>query len=454
MYSFAEKPKYRCPRCKTQTCSLPCYKRHQQRASCSGKRDPAAFLKKSQWATPTGIDQDYNYLKSIERTIDDASQHVHEGGNATDSPASKGASRGRHPDSSLQKYLIKNRITVDHAPKGMNRQKTNFTRVSKSGNVLWTVEWSGASGKRELQDNCLESKSVAESYAALQVEKRNFARRNSDGKNQQSAQRGTKRKRVPDTRASQHGQEDDHRLREIDLIQHLRHKELEVKEVAVKSECLDNACPEAKTEAGGEDGSSSRTDYITNRTAEGETHPGLSDSREEVVEMNVDEASHSSPPVHFKLEMDQPNKVQEFVDQLHLPNASLESESMDCRSQIQPQHHYFLLKPATFGPSQVLIPLKSASSLTDSLRDQIVQEYPTIYVLLDSPEQLPPGFMLEKDYVNPVKRDIDGSRGLASTRGDGNAADARSNEQQQNSQDADGLDAKSILNMLKRDITV
>ena len=91
--SYTEKPKYRCPRCKTQTCSLACYKRHQQRASCNGQRDPAAYLKRSEWATPSGIDRDYNYLKSVERHVDSTGKEVRERGIST-GDSRRGGERG------------------------------------------------------------------------------------------------------------------------------------------------------------------------------------------------------------------------------------------------------------------------------------------------------------------------------------------------------------------------
>lgn len=129
-YSYVEKPKYRCPRCKTGTCSLPCYKRHQQRASCNGQRDPAEYLKKRELATPAGIDRDYNYLKSVERDIDNASRETYDRGIGY-KHVTKSFTRGMHPESKLQQYLGTHRITIARAPKGMSRQKTNQTRCTK-----------------------------------------------------------------------------------------------------------------------------------------------------------------------------------------------------------------------------------------------------------------------------------------------------------------------------------
>jgi hypothetical protein len=60
-------PKYTCPGCSTNTCSLACNKKHKSWADCSGKRDPTAYVPPSKLKTPAGIDHDYNFLSAIER---------------------------------------------------------------------------------------------------------------------------------------------------------------------------------------------------------------------------------------------------------------------------------------------------------------------------------------------------------------------------------------------------
>jgi hypothetical protein len=104
--------KYRCPGCSARTCSLPCYKRHQQWAQCNGKRDPAKFVKKSQLATPAGIDHDYNFLTSIERGLEKARR----------------AAKGRQ--ASDQHFAVAG-VAVIRAPKGLSRQKDNKTHQNK-----------------------------------------------------------------------------------------------------------------------------------------------------------------------------------------------------------------------------------------------------------------------------------------------------------------------------------
>lgn len=129
--------KYRCPRCQTRTCSLPCTKRHKQWAQCNGIRDPTVYLKRSQLASPAGIDHDFNFLTSIERKIDRASRDAEERSVAlhNDDP---GPPRIRWKKSNLVKgevnlkaALEKCEVIVRKAPVGMERAKQNKTVWNK-----------------------------------------------------------------------------------------------------------------------------------------------------------------------------------------------------------------------------------------------------------------------------------------------------------------------------------
>ncbi|KAF2747300.1 HIT finger domain-containing protein [Sporormia fimetaria CBS 119925] len=128
------KSKYRCPGCSSRTCSLPCYKKHQTWAQCTGKRDPTAYVKKSQLATPAGIDHDYNFLSSIERGLQKAERDVE---SKVDTSESQGSKKSR-PSA---KHLSDAGITVIRAPKGLSRERENRTQWSKKKHIQWTVEW-------------------------------------------------------------------------------------------------------------------------------------------------------------------------------------------------------------------------------------------------------------------------------------------------------------------------
>ncbi|EME41082.1 hypothetical protein DOTSEDRAFT_74573 [Dothistroma septosporum NZE10] len=193
---YAETPKYRCPRCKTKTCSLPCYKKHQQRASCNGKRDPAEYLKKRELATPAGIDRDYNYLKSIERDIDHASKDTRERG--VNARLSKHARRNLEDTSNFQKYLIEHNINVQSAPRGMSRQKSNHSHTTNRNNVLWTLEWIDVAGISELQHDCMDSERIGHLHTLMQRKQRRADKRSRDG----DAKAAKSKKRKDEQKAS------------------------------------------------------------------------------------------------------------------------------------------------------------------------------------------------------------------------------------------------------------
>lgn len=132
-FSHTNPPKYRCPRCSTQTCSLPCTKRHKLWAQCSGTRDPAAYIKRSDLATPAGIDRDFNFLTTIEREIEGAEKDAESRGVQLTDNGARGASRReynsghRKGEVNVQRAIETTGVIVDRAPKGMVRSKENST---------------------------------------------------------------------------------------------------------------------------------------------------------------------------------------------------------------------------------------------------------------------------------------------------------------------------------------
>ncbi|KAF2131579.1 hypothetical protein P153DRAFT_429843 [Dothidotthia symphoricarpi CBS 119687] len=165
--------KYKCPGCSARTCSLPCYKRHQQWAQCSGKRDPTKFVKKSQLATPAGIDHDFNFLTGIERDMAKAEKEF----NDQDPPRSldrKHSSRSSQPE--MVNLAAAVGVTLIRAPKGLSRQKENKThRVAKTKNVVWTIEWMAHDKSRVLTNvssTCQVSKALSVDEAKPKKRKR------------------------------------------------------------------------------------------------------------------------------------------------------------------------------------------------------------------------------------------------------------------------------------------
>ncbi|KAJ5977980.1 hypothetical protein N7501_001322 [Penicillium viridicatum] len=180
----ANPPKYRCPRCSTRTCSLPCTRRHKLWSQCSGVRDPAAYLKRNELNSESAFDRDFNFITGIERTLERAEREVDNrgidlaGGAQLDDGSSEGlqnqaAGRKRkHPNQGLAKgeaAFLRGAETaavkVLRAPKGMSRNKQNGSRLHpKHKRLAWTIEWITADGVKTIRDSVIDTCSVAEAY--------------------------------------------------------------------------------------------------------------------------------------------------------------------------------------------------------------------------------------------------------------------------------------------------
>ncbi len=155
-------PKYKCPRCGTRTCSLPCIKKHKNWSSCNGERDPTVYVPPVKLRTDAGIDHDYNFLTKIERSVEIAEKVFREEREIIPQESNnaqhlnkrarlhKGRSRGRvtlddnsrrWDRNSLQR-MQRLGIHVTSVPFGMSRSKENKTSWNKRTNSInWQVEW-------------------------------------------------------------------------------------------------------------------------------------------------------------------------------------------------------------------------------------------------------------------------------------------------------------------------
>jgi len=116
--------KYTCPRCGVHTCSLPCVKRHKTWAQCSGVRDPAAYRRRAELATPASIDQDFNFITKVERSLQRADDEAAERGIDLTTPSDA----RRHGHDSRQKFdaeVERRGMTLIRAPRGLSRSKRN-----------------------------------------------------------------------------------------------------------------------------------------------------------------------------------------------------------------------------------------------------------------------------------------------------------------------------------------
>jgi hypothetical protein len=336
----------------TQTCSLVCYKKHQQRAACSGKRDPAAYLKKKDLSTPTGLDQDFNYLKSIERRIDSAQGVA--GTTSNDHGKPRGLATAWRGDGKLQAYLTENRITVERAPMGMQRQRDNTLRSTKGHRALWTVEWITDAGDREVQHDCSEASTIRDLFSVSRLGKSRKARRHVSLEDSTVKQRPAKKLKI------------------------------EAEPIPVKDEASES---------------------VESTTGHADAGPTNATGRAE-----PQNAQWSNPN--------------------------------------QPSSWYYLRRPSAASASKVLIPLDVEATLTQSLHNQVVQEYPTIYVMPFDADHLPDGYISFELYIARRKTEETKLEALQSV-----TATALRDEPHAPLPEAQKLDANSILEMLKRNVT-
>jgi hypothetical protein len=159
--SHLSRPKYKCPRCTIQTCSVECVKRHKLWSQCSGARDPAAYRKRYQLATPSSFDQDFNFITRVERTIERAENVAQERGIALGEDRRKRAKGEARRDAETQQR----KAIVLKAPAGMSRALQNKSKWDNRHKcLLWTVEWILDNGSNVL-GNCQETRTIREAFA-------------------------------------------------------------------------------------------------------------------------------------------------------------------------------------------------------------------------------------------------------------------------------------------------
>ena len=85
--------------------------------------------------TPSGVDQDYNFLTGLERKLDKADREV-EGRGIVLRPESNGGNKKQRSDFAkgevqMQKALQSRGVIIDRAPRGMTRSKQNSTNWNR-----------------------------------------------------------------------------------------------------------------------------------------------------------------------------------------------------------------------------------------------------------------------------------------------------------------------------------
>jgi len=95
-------------------------------------RDPAAYLKRSELATPKSFDQDFNFISGIERTIERADRDATSRGVQLRGDHKAGRRDGpAKGELQLQRARERCGVIIEKAPVGMSRNTNNKTSWNK-----------------------------------------------------------------------------------------------------------------------------------------------------------------------------------------------------------------------------------------------------------------------------------------------------------------------------------
>ncbi|KAL4800162.1 hypothetical protein BDV19DRAFT_353529 [Aspergillus venezuelensis] len=405
-------PKYKCPRCSLRSCSLPCTKKHKAWSQCSGIRDPGAYVRRSELATESAFDRDFNFITGIERGIERAGRDAEDrgvdfsartllgvedgngdivqesgrgkrkrGGQGHDQ--NQGLARG---EAGFLRRAAECGVTVIKAPKGMSRAKANGSRwLHKQKHLQWTVEFVRNDEKpTKKYVHCSETLTIAECY---------------------------------------------------DRAFPLSKEEKELR----------NQQPPATTQE-------SKT--VKTQPEEGETEPKTNenaiDSTQSAPETSP-QPQTTEPPIPSKPSTDQP-ATQEQPSPTNPSNKTPASQT----PQSYREKIFYIHRPRTATKQPVLCPVLPSTPLKTALQGRTVLEFPTIYVLQTplpetsdavsaSEAEFGGKYILETEYL---RAQDDGDKALA--------AEAEADVSGDNDEDAEGdipdVDEGKMLEVLQKDL--
>ena len=119
---------------------------------------------------------------------------------------------------------------------------------------------------------------------------------------------------------------------------------------------------------------------------------------------------------------------------------------------IQFEPHFYLLRPHTPAGKRVLIPLSPTTPLSECLTGRVLLEYPTVYVLPQSPTSLPKGFVSEAQYLRRPDRDESRSKLLSSFGETNEVDDERGKGREGPSGEGGPIDETRMLQVLTEDL--
>lgn len=260
---------------------------------------------------------------------------------------------------------------------------------------MWTVEWIDANGQHDLQDDCLASSSVNDCYELMLQQRHNASMRRMTAETLTGST--TKRKRAD-----------------------------------VQSDCTSKI-------------SKIQQDSANPASSEGSKRADGVGGDAESAQLQLSTPSKDVFKVHSGQQTEKRPSVASEQESTVGTSEAAENAQSTSRS-------FYLLKPGTASASKVLIPIDSMTTLTASLQDKTLLEYPTIYVLPYLPGSLPSPYMLAEDY-NKIRKSEEVELDQAIRQAQPAVAAQNARIEGKAAAADNQIDPQRILDMLKRDVT-
>lgn len=217
--------------------------------------------------------------------------------------------------------------------------------------------------------------------------------------------------------------------------------------ITLNGERLIRTCLETMTLRHAYDLAFPRSKEEKHSSAGANAHPESS----ELVQSGAQESSTTAAEDSSSTEPSSVDKGQEVQETPSNQGSSTDSSSLQNPQGLLHPHrnvYFYLHRPHTGTKQTVLIPISPSSPLKDILRGRTVSEFPTIYILPQSPQDLSrPGhekFLLEEEYLAHAGRTEDGPD---------KADDSGSEDDEKDGLDnLNGIDETKVLEVLKKDL--
>ncbi|KAL8827866.1 MAG: hypothetical protein Q9191_002928 [Dirinaria sp. TL-2023a] len=334
-------------------------------------------MKRSQLATPRGIDHDYNYLTSIERQLDNAQRDadhrgviIHDAVTADGNWKAKGLDGPKKGEEPMRKAAERCGVIIARAPDGMSRRRNNATHwYKKKKQLLWTIEWIHNDGRSEL-GTCFESTPIADAYAAQFLPQSPEQDFNAPPKKRQ--------KRFDGRRAA---------------VSPIPTQE--------RPDFLgsDNTCPPKPVAADAGNGVPSQSGLPIQEPVPQAPTDAHSEDKLKSITADLDSPQQEALPAAVAPSPSISVRPQPPYSANVLDEPPPINDTTTAASSL----HYYLHAPRLPSMHPVLIPLPPNATLSESLQGRLVLEYPTIYVLAEQPEKLPDKYITEEIFFKKLQ---------------------------------------------------